>query len=69
MAKITISTNDNLVVREYEVLLEDLIPEEWPNTSLSIKLALREALLKEDGIDDDDNPCSDDYMSEPFFNE
>ena len=47
MAKITISTNDNLVVREYEVLLEDLIPEEWPNTSLSIKLALREALMKE----------------------
>ena len=47
MAKITISTSDNLVVREYEVLLEDLIPEEWPNTSLSIKLALREALMKE----------------------
>ena len=49
MAKITISTSDNLVVREYEVTWEDLVPEEWPDTSLNIKLALREALLKEDG--------------------
>ena len=47
MAKITISTDDNLVLYEYEVRPEDLIYEEWGNTCVTIKLAIREAHVKE----------------------
>ena len=45
MTKITIS-NDGVTVHEFEVSWEDLEIEQWRTTSTTIKIGIRDALMR-----------------------